>query len=125
MWDFGLSPTMMFLVAHSGTASAWRDPRGWAVAQLAALCGEPVPEPTGIAATDWLHDEYAHGSYAHIRPGEDDADIDELAAPAGRVLFAGEHTSRTRLGYADGAMSSGLREAKRLLQEPRATLSMR
>ena len=34
---------------------------------------------------------------------------------AGRLLFAGEHTQSARLGYADGAMTSGIREAKRLL----------
>jgi len=38
------------------------------------------------------------------------------------VLFAGEATHH-RLGYADGAMSSGIREAKRLLQQPSVTIS--
>ena len=32
-----------------------------------------------------------------------------------RLLFAGEATSADRYGYADGAMSTGIREAKRLL----------
>ncbi|WP_029145899.1 flavin monoamine oxidase family protein [Microbacterium luticocti] len=122
-WDFGLGPTMMFLVAQSATASAWRDPRGWALAQLEALCGMPVPDPVEVVATDWLHDEFARGSYAHIRPDRTDADIDILAMPAGRVLFAGEHTSRARLGYADGAMSSALREATRLLRMPQVELT--
>ena len=36
----------------------------------------------------------------------------------GRLLFAGEHTRSTRLAYADGAMTSGIREAKRLLRQP-------
>ncbi len=44
-------------------------------------------------------------------------DIRTLATPAhGRLLFAGEGTTVTRMGYADGAMSTGVREAKRLLQ---------
>ena len=41
---------------------------------------------------------------------------------AGRLLFAGEHTQSARLGYADGAMTSGIREAKRLLGSPDVTL---
>jgi monoamine oxidase len=37
---------------------------------------------------------------------------------AGRVLFAGKHTSYNRWGTVDGAMRSGIREAIRLLDEP-------
>ena len=40
-----------------------------------------------------------------------------LAEPvAGRILFCGEHTHRTRYAHADGAMTTGIREVKRLLQ---------
>ena len=68
--DFGLSPTLMFLVAHSAAATMHRDPQAWALEQLEAVYGEPLPAtPTGCATTDWLHDEYAHGAYAHIRYG--------------------------------------------------------
>ena len=43
----------------------------------------------------------------------------------GRVLFAGEHTQSARVGYADGAMTSGIREAKRLLGASAVTLMPR
>ena len=57
-------------------------------------------------------------------PGCSNADLDLLGAPvAGRILFAGEHTHSARVGYADGAMTSGIREAKRLLGLPEVTLS--
>jgi len=36
----------------------------------------------------------------------------------GRLLFAGEHTQSTRMAYADGAMTSGIREAKALCHRP-------
>jgi hypothetical protein len=36
----------------------------------------------------------------------------------GRLLFAGERTQSARMAYADGAMTSGIREAKRLLGQP-------
>jgi monoamine oxidase len=49
--------------------------------------------------------------------------MDRLGEPVhGRVLFAGEHTYSARAGYADGAMSSGIREAKRLLGQPAVRL---
>ena len=52
-------------------------------------------------------------------PGANPADADLLGEPiGGRVLFAGEHTQSARLAYADGAMTSGIREAKRLLSRP-------
>ena len=49
-------------------------------------------------------------------PGASPADADLLGEPVGgRLLFAGEHTQSARLAYADGALTSGIREAKRLL----------
>jgi monoamine oxidase len=36
----------------------------------------------------------------------------------GRLLFAGEATTPARFAFTDGAVLSGIREAKRLLQEP-------
>jgi monoamine oxidase len=123
-WDFGLSPTMMFLVAQSAAATMQRDPQGWALEQLEAVYGGPLPaEPTGWVATDWLHDEYAYGAYAHIRSGERATDLEVLGTPVGRICFAGEHTTIERAGYADGAMTSGLREAKRLVRQPAVQLA--
>jgi polyamine oxidase len=124
-WDFGLSPTLMFLVATSAAPAMQRDPEAWALAQLEAVYGEPLPAaPTGIATTDWLHDEHARGAYAHIRAGERASDFATLGEPVDRLCFAGEHTTIERAGYADGAMTSGLREAKRLVQQPSVKLSV-
>ncbi|HRD63109.1 MAG TPA: NAD(P)/FAD-dependent oxidoreductase [Nocardioides sp.] len=117
-WDFGLSPTLMFLVAHGAASSMRRDPLAWAVEQLEAVYGEPLPiAPTAFASTDWLGDRYARGAYAHVCFGERASDLDALGEPVDRICFAGEYTGSERAGYADGAMSSGLREAKRLLQQ--------
>jgi polyamine oxidase len=123
-WDFGLSPTLMFLVAHSAAATMQRDPQAWALEQLEAVYGEPLPAtPTSFVTTDWLHDEYAYGAYAHIRSGERASDFDALGEPVDRICFAGEHTTIERAGYADGAMTSGLREAKRLVQKSSVQLA--
>jgi monoamine oxidase len=83
---------------------------------MLAAAGGGCPVPTDVAVTGWANDPYTSGAYTHVPPGAEPADADLLGEPlAGRLLFAGEHTQSARLGYADGAMSSGIREAKRLL----------
>jgi monoamine oxidase len=86
---------------------------------LAEATGAPCPQPVAVAVTSWATDPYAGGAYTHIPPGASPADADLLGEPVGgRVLFAGEHTQSARLAYADGALTSGIREAKRLLGQP-------
>jgi monoamine oxidase len=66
--------------------------------------------------SSWASDPYSGGGYTHIPPGSSPADADLLGEPiGGRLMFAGEHTQSARMAYADGAMTSGIREAKRLL----------
>ena len=90
---------------------------------LSAALGAPCPEPVAVAVTGWGDDPYSAGAYTHVPPGSSNADLDLLGTPvAGRLLFAGEHTQSARLGYADGAMTSGIREAKRLLGTPAVAL---
>ena len=59
------------------------------------------------------------GAYSHQSDSKAESHRAALAEPvAGRVLFAGEHTSYNRGGTVDGAMRSSIREAMRLLDEP-------
>ena len=74
-----------------------------------------------MAVTSWAADPWAEGAYTHIPPGASPADADLLG---GRVLFAGEHTQSARLAYADGALTSGIREAKRLPGTPAVRLTV-
>jgi len=84
---------------------------------LRAVQGGPIPKPTRVVITRWGRDPFTRGSYSYIKIGSSPADQDALAAPvAGRLLFAGEASSAARFGYADGAFSTGIREAKRLLR---------
>lgn len=83
---------------------------------LTAGFGGGLPAPLDAFATRWGSDPLARGAYTYIAVGASPADLDALAAPVGgRLLFAGEHTSALRFGYADGALDTGVREAKRLL----------
>jgi monoamine oxidase len=120
---FGAGPTLVFFVFHSATGhmlGATPDKAaGWVLAMLAEAIGGPCPEPTAVAVSSWATDPYSGGAYTHIPPGAEPADLDLLGEPiGGRLLFAGEHTQSDRMSYADGAMTSGVREAKRLLHQP-------
>jgi polyamine oxidase len=96
------------------------------VGLLEEVIGCPCPEPTATATSAWAADRYALGAYASYPPGASPDDADQLAQPLfGRLLFAGEATSVSRMGYADGAMQTGIREAKRLLQQPAVRLTAR
>ena len=117
---FGGGPVLVFFVFHSAAgrlagadADGWAD---WALGVLAAATGRPSPQPTAVAVSSWAAAPWTLGAYTHIPPGASPADADLLGEPVGgRLLFAGEHTQSARLAYADGALTSGIREAKRLL----------
>jgi monoamine oxidase len=59
----------------------------------------------------WDHDPWARGGYAYFDPSFDPSWRAWLARPAGRVVFAGEHTSIKYQGYMNGAIETGLRAA--------------
>jgi monoamine oxidase len=64
----------------------------------------------------WEDDPWSNGGYAVFTPGFDPSWRRWLAAPAGRVLFAGEHTSLESQGYINGAILSGQRAALETLK---------
>jgi monoamine oxidase len=59
----------------------------------------------------WDADAWARGGYAFYDAGFDPRLREALARPAGRVVFAGEHTSVRWQGYMNGAVESGQRAA--------------
>jgi monoamine oxidase len=59
----------------------------------------------------WEDDPLARGGYAFFDPAFDPDLRQWLARPAGRVFFAGEHTSMKWQGYMNGAVESGRRAA--------------
>jgi len=70
--------------------------------------------PTPLVASDivsWEDEEWSRGGYAVFDPSFDPGLREWLARPAGRVLFAGEHTSLRWQGYMNGAVESGKRAA--------------
>lgn len=61
--------------------------------------------------TTWEDDPWARGGYAVFDTTFDPACRRLLRQPAGRILFAGEHTSVEWQGYMEGAVESGERAA--------------
>ena len=59
----------------------------------------------------WEDDPWARGGYAYFDPAFDPLWRAWLARPAGRMAFAGEHTSIKYQGYMNGAIETGLRAA--------------
>lgn len=62
----------------------------------------------------WPQNPYVGGSYACFGPGQY-AGFEGAWAPAGRLVFAGEHTSEGSSGYMNGAAESGRVAAERVL----------
>ena len=89
-------------------------PATWA-AQVAALRPELATDPAAALLTTWNDDPWAGESYSAdtitVAPG----DADLIAAPAGRVHFAGEHTAGAWSGLMEGALRSGERAAREVL----------
>lgn len=72
--------------------------------------------PTAVHVTGWGVDPFSLGSYSAPTIGVSADEYEQLAAPvAGRVLFAGEATYREHAGFVEGAIGSGIREARRIL----------
>ena len=84
------------------------------------LCwlGMAGADVTAIRAVTWEDDPWAGGGYAYLDPGFDPAWRPLLSRRAGRLVFAGEHTSDAWQGYMNGAVETGLRAARELIEKP-------
>ena len=73
--------------------------------------GTPVAPARRRRRSSWDHDPLARGGYAYFDPGFNPLWRAWLARAAGRIVFAGEHTSVKYQGYMNGAIETGLRAA--------------
>ena len=80
--------------------------------QLVRGFGAAARDPEWSRVTRWSEDKWALGSYSYMPPGASSDDRAAFGTPAGRVVFAGEHTSVERPATMDGAYRSGLAAAK-------------
>jgi monoamine oxidase len=75
------------------------------------LAGTPVVASHSVT---WEDDPFARGGYAFQDPAFDPVWQPLLSRRAGRIVFAGEHTSEEFQGYMEGAVESGIRAVRQL-----------
>jgi monoamine oxidase len=118
--DEGGGPSIIVFLAGGSASGPVRDAAAaGGGALLADLCwlgmnGAPV---SAVHVGDWTADPWARGGYAFIDPGFDPAWRRLLGSRAGRIVFAGEHTSDRWQGYMNGAIETGQRAARELLRD--------
>ncbi len=79
------------------------------------MSGAPI---TATRVITWEDDPWAGGGYAYLDPAFDPSWRPLLSRRAGRLVFAGEHTSEAWQGYMNGAVESGLHAARALIEKP-------
>jgi polyamine oxidase len=88
-----------------------------ALDELRAASGEDVPQPTSRLITRWGRDPFSRGAYFFPKVGSPISDVAELAKPVGkRLFFAGEATNADYFATVHGAIASGRREARKIMQ---------
>jgi monoamine oxidase len=86
----------------------------WA-SRVAALRQELALDTGRAVVTTWNDDPWAGESYTALTVDVADGDGRLIAAPLGRVHFAGEHTAGRWAGLMEGALRSGARAADEVL----------
>jgi monoamine oxidase len=108
------TPGILTLLAGGRASREIRDiiaSGGWkAVVKRLGWLGRPSALIAAASYT-WELDPWSKGGYAVFAPRFDPALRGWLARPAGRVVFAGEHTSLKWQGFMNGALESGRRAA--------------
>jgi len=77
--------------------------------------GEGVARPDAVLLQDWARDPYSRGGYSYVLVGGEGA-REALGAPLQDTLyFAGEATDAEEAGTVAGALRSGARAAREIL----------
>ena len=75
-----------------------------------------IPSPGAVLVHDWRSDPFARGAYSYLRVGGEGA-REDLATPiANTLFFAGEATDAEESGTVAGALRSGERAAREVLE---------
>ncbi|MBC9953967.1 FAD-dependent oxidoreductase [Leucobacter sp. cx-42] len=82
--------------------------------QAAVDLFRPGLEITEVEAHDWMTDPLSQTTWMTHRPGQLTRDLAELQEPQGVLHFASTDNANLWGGFIDGAIESGLREARRV-----------
>ncbi len=84
---------------------------------LVRYFGERAAQPELYIDHDWSAETWSRGCYgAHFPPGAWTQFGHALRQPVGRIFWAGTETATRWMGYIDGAIESGERAAKEVLE---------
>jgi monoamine oxidase len=112
-----------FLAAFAGTAAALDrlavsdGPARW-LESIGALRPDLELDGDSAIVSEWDPDPWARGAYS-ARSVRSPMDDEALSAPVGRLAFAGEHTAGEWHGLMEGALRSGQRAAREVLEPTR------
>ena len=85
---------------------------------FAAMFGEKALHPIEYVEHDWTHERWTGGGpVANYAPGTMIRFGSAIRRPHGRVHWAGTETSTYWTGYMDGAVRSGQRAAREVLEK--------
>lgn len=78
--------------------------------------GECADDPIEYIEQDWIKEKWSQGGYAaHTPPNTLSKFGEEIRNPTGRIHWAGTETATEWMGYLDGAIQSGIRAAKEII----------
>ena len=112
---------LSFVAAFAGSSRAvaaldvHEGPDCW-VDALRRLRPDLELEPDAALVSTWDRDPWVRGAYS-ARSAQAPIEDPELRRPAGRLMFAGEHTAGPWHGLMEGALRSGKRAARELLTQ--------
>jgi monoamine oxidase len=90
--------------------------RRQALASVRSVLGD-IEDPQAFLLHDWQADPYARGGYSYVKVGGTGA-RERLAEPLEETLyFAGEATDTEQSGTVGGALASGIRAAREMLEK--------
>jgi monoamine oxidase len=124
-WTSYLPATGQPLIVGFNAARVADEVEGWddrettasAMEALRTMFGSAVPDPLGSQISRWRQDPFARGAYSFQAVGASRKDRKALSGAdwEGRLLFAGEATSRDQPATVHGALLTGREAAASLL----------
>jgi monoamine oxidase len=83
----------------------------------------PEAEVVAVKGHDWTADPFAGGTWSVFRPRQLTRYLRDLQRPEGRLFFAGSDIANGWNGFIDGAIETGLRAGREVVQLVRASTS--
>jgi monoamine oxidase len=86
------------------------------IASLVRFFGPAAANPIGYQDNDWTREVWTHGYVGTMGPGVMTRYGHALREPCGRIHWASTETATEWAGYIEGALRSGIRAAREVVQ---------